>query len=95
MDLSVKSSIAVLMNIGMRKRTYILMLSLMSFMMAFSQKDTRVGYRDMFREFNTLQGGMTRYDGWNFTVEIFMTFHTGIQPETANTEPGFPKMCSA
>lgn len=26
MDLSVKSSIAVLMNIGMRKRTYILML---------------------------------------------------------------------
>lgn len=61
MDLSVKSSIAVLMNIG--KRTYILMLSLMSFMMAFSQKDTRVGYRDMFREFNTLQGGMTRYDG--------------------------------
>lgn len=58
MDLSVKSSIAVLMNIG--KRTYILMLSLMSFMMAFSQKDTRVGYRDMFREFNTLQGGMTR-----------------------------------
>lgn len=41
-DLSVKSSIAVLMNIGMRKRTYILMLSLMSFMMAFSQKDTRV-----------------------------------------------------
>lgn len=71
MDLSVKSSIAVLMNIGMRKRTYILMLSLMSFMMAFSQKDTRVGYRDMFREFNTLQGGMTRYDGWNFTVENF------------------------
>lgn len=51
------------MNIGMRKRTYILMLSLMSSMMAFSQKDTRVGYRDMFREFNTLQGGMTRYDG--------------------------------
>ncbi len=51
------------MNIGMRKRTYILMLSLMSFMMAFSQKDTRVGYRDMFREFNTLQGGMTRYEG--------------------------------
>lgn len=43
MDLSVKSSIAVLMNIGMRKRTYILMLSLMSFMMAFSQKDTRGG----------------------------------------------------
>lgn len=42
MDLSVKSSIAVLMNIGMRIRTYILMLSLMSFMMAFSQKDTRV-----------------------------------------------------
>lgn len=42
MDLSVKSSIAVLMNIGMRKRTYTLMLSLMSFMMAFSQKDTRV-----------------------------------------------------
>lgn len=41
MDLSVKSSTAVLMNIGMRKRTYILMLSL-SFMMAFSQKDTRV-----------------------------------------------------
>lgn len=38
MDLSVKSSIAVLMNIGMRKRTYILMLSLMSFMMAFSQR---------------------------------------------------------
>ena len=47
------------------------MLSLMSFMMAFSQKDTRGGYRDMFREFNTLQGSMTRYDGWNFTVENF------------------------
>lgn len=36
MDLSVKSSIAVLMNIGMRKRTYIFMLSLMSFMPVFS-----------------------------------------------------------
>ena len=45
MYLSVKSSMAVLMNIGMRKRTYIFMLSLMSFMMAFSQKDTRGGYR--------------------------------------------------
>lgn len=41
MYLSVKSSMAVLMSIGMRKRTYIFMLSLMSFMMAFSQKDTR------------------------------------------------------
>lgn len=71
MDLSVKSSIAVLMNIGMRKRTYILMLSLMSFMMAFSQKDTRGGNRDMFREFNTLQGGLTKYGGWKYIVENF------------------------
>lgn len=37
--------------------------------MAFSQKDTRVGYSDMFREFKTSQDGLTPYDGWKYIVE--------------------------
>lgn len=53
----------------MKKRFYVYILSLICSTMAFSQKDMRAGYSDMFKQFRTLQNNLSMYDGWKYIVE--------------------------